>query len=613
MCRYLGLFFTVGLFLLAAGAPKAAGQFGDSLEELREGLDTDVKPPDVVIWHSAGASEQEDTSVVVGVQLQTKSDFTIYKKNLNIEGPPGYVLVNTIEPPTKRIIDPIDNKEVDVYYGGAFEFTFKGERWEQPLFPVSIRYIGCTQIICLFPYTERVENQFFKAEKVSLASSRQAFRDNSQKTSDLTQKPADAPAENLDLQSRLAEQIFDENMAFELILLLLFVGGIVSNLTPCVGPMIPITIRIITSRDGSAFIHSCAYALGIVVTYTGLGFGVAAGGMMFGEFMASSAVNLILAIFMGLFGLTMLGYLDLSKVQNLGNLIGNQKTNLSNTFLMGVGAGFIAAPCTGPVLATLLTYASSQADLTRSGVMLFVYSCGFALPYVFLGSYAAKSTSLRIPARTQIGVKYVFAAVMFALVFYYLKIPFYSLSKNLKDHWSVISLAGLAIGSVGVGYYIARYHTAKQKYFNILPTVILGLGLFGASQWFTITSSSSSGLDKLTWIASEKQGYQQALRSQRPILIDMWADWCEACKQMDATTFQDPRVKSLLTSEWVIIKLDLTEDSDENEQIQQKFGLQSLPTLVLLPANHDIEQRHLINGYVGAERLLQELEKFSQK
>jgi thiol:disulfide interchange protein DsbD len=110
---------------------------------------------------------------------------------------------------------------------------------------------------------------------------------------------------------------------------------------------------------------------------------------------------------------------------------------------------------------------------------------------------------------------------------------------------------------------------------------------------------------------TEEPGFAVAKAEGKPILIDMWAEWCEACKKMDVTTFADPRVRQLLASRWVMIKLDLTEDNEYSQGVQTKYALQGLPTLVMMNSDADLTTRKMLTAAQTADELLSELERFA--
>jgi thiol:disulfide interchange protein DsbD len=373
--------------------------------------------------------------------------------------------------------------------------------------------------------------------------------------------------------------------------------------------MIPITVRILSGQGDSAFKSSVYYASGILITYTALGTFAALSGSMFGSVSQSIAFNTTFAVIMAVLGLSMLGFGNFAKLQNLGNKIGNGKKSPFNTFMMGTGAGLVAAPCTGPILGALLAYSTKNGNLFESCLLMFTYSFGFSLPYVFLGGTAAKISNIKVSPKVQIGTKILFASVMFSLSLYYLRIPLYEQLIQLKPYWTTTAQVMTSIGLVLSLIWLTVERLQHSKYLMIIPCAVLAVGVFSISQWATSSEHSS----ELAHYLTQEEGYAAAAKQNKPMLIDLWAEWCEACKKMDATTFMDPRVIKELSDNWILLKLDLTQDNDINDAIQEKYEIPGLPTLVLLPQQGKLGEKKLLIGYQTVDKLLEKLENYKKK
>ena len=155
--------------------------------------------------------------------------------------------------------------------------------------------------------------------------------------------------------------------------------------------------------------------------------------------------------------------------------------------------------------------------------------------------------------------------------------------------------------------WLASINLQMRKGLTLIPAMIIGVFVFATAQYVTTASPTKTDL---VWYKSEEQGYAVAKKENKPIIIDGWAEWCEACKKMEATTFREPKLVQELSQHWVLIKLDLTEDSDANDEIIDRYGMPGLPTMVLLPPNGNLDDRHKIVGEKSAAFFLKELQKY---
>lgn len=565
----------------------------------------DINPKDVIHWTLNQAIRDPSGRIEIGLTLSTSNDFTIYQDKLTPAAPAGYKMVDLKTPQAKTLKDPISGEEVQVFTAGEFFYYFDpAEKMPNSReLRFQLTYTGCTNVICLFPHTEK-----FHAAVHPTGNTIELPSDKAKEMDSVPQDTGDAK-DDAGFSESLTKQISGGGLSLPVLLLLIFLGGILTNLTPCVYPMIPITLRLLGGQSHRAFLNSSMYAAGILITYTGLGVFAASTGGMFGALLQSKAVNIFFASVMFLLGFTMLGFGNFSKLQQMGDRLGAGKPSLRNMFLMGVGAGFVASPCTGPVLGALLTITLESQDLNRGILMMFTYSFGFALPYVFLGGAAAKASKVKLAPKWQFLTKLIFSSVMFGLSLYYLRIPLYTQLKVIKPYWSYLAWSFTGISVVLILVWLSSVKLQMQKSLTLMPAILTGIAVFCLSQYITTASPDSS---ELVWYKSESAGFAEAARSGKPIVIDGWAEWCEACKKMEATTFKDPTLVAELSEHWILIKLDLTEDSEANDATIDKYEMPGLPTMVLLPKDANLEKKVKIVGEKSATYFIEELKKYRQ-
>lgn len=548
---------------------------------------TDIRPDDVIHWNFGSAEIDANGKIAVDAQLRTEQEFSIYTEKLTIVPLAGLQSLSPMVPKTQTLNDPLTGKVVKVYSGGDFRFFFQSS--DRPTHVrFELGYLGCTSRICLFPVTKTIELPLVPASGIIAA-------------------PA-AAATSESLESQFARGISQGDFPLWMMLLALFVGGFATNLTPCVAPMIPITIRLLARQKYSPTLNASIYALGIMITYTLLGTFATLSGSAFGTFMSSGLVNAGFAVVMALLGLSMLGFADFTLFQTLGSRLGGGEASAKNTFLMGAGAGLVAAPCTGPVLGALLTYSAGRSAPVEGLLLMMTYSFGFALPYVLLGRAASSVTKVKVSPLVQVATKLVFASVMFALTFYYLRIPFYNTMKLIRPYWYLGTTIGLGLGTAGILACVFTPRLQNLKAAFILPCLFFGAGVFSAWQW----QSTKEDAPKILWHHTLDEAVAASLQSGKPILMDNWAEWCEACKKMDVTTFVDPEVVDELTEGWELVKLDLTEGTEADDKHLEFYGITGLPTLVLLRPGGGQEGKMNIVGLQTPRELLEKLRRFGE-
>lgn len=608
--KSLGLIFTLLSFSILGFVGFASGSEPadkvNLIEELKlvpspNGANPiDLNPSSLVHWETKSSTSYEDGSVVVYLKLSTENDFAIYADQLSFSTYAGLVLKKTISPPTQEIQDPVTGKNAAVFSNGDFILHFQGAKaFSEPQFPLSIRYLACSVRICLFPYTENLKISSYPSKD---PLPKELTAEESTITADHSDQIVRTNTDKVTLEEKLAERLNLGNLGLAMILLALFLGGLLTNLTPCVYPMIPITIRLLGQQTKRPMLAGLAYAGGLVVIYTLLGLTFGFTGTLFGQYMADTTVNLVLATVMFFLGFSMLGFGEWRFLVRLGVKLGISKPSAAQAFFMGCGAGLVASPCTGPILATILAYVVSSKDLLRSALYLLVYSLGFALPYVFIGGLAGRLGSMKISPKIQIFVKVAFAAVMFALSLYYLRIPFYSTFSLVGTKWRPLCTVSFLIALLlwKTVWRNERHHALR--WFLIFPALCLGLSFFAASQWI-VKAQISSPATHLNWLTNESEALQLAQEKKATVLIDFWAEWCAACKRMDATTFIDEKfISEVHKQNLVLLKLDVTEDSEEHDKILKRYKVQGLPTIIILKPGAD--QPTIVSGYASAARLL---------
>jgi thioredoxin:protein disulfide reductase len=355
-------------------------------------------------------------------------------------------------------------------------------------------------------------------------------------------------------------------------------AGFLTSLTPCVYPMIPITISVFGGRGGASrarsFLLATAYVAGIAVMFGTLGTTFALLGKAFGTFLANPWVVVPLALFFFAMAASMFGAFDLAlpaSAQDRLSRVGGR--GLLGAFLMGLVGGLIAAPCTGPPLAGILAYVATTRDAVLGFLLLATYAAGIGVPF-----WAIAGFSMQLPKSGpwMNAVKSIFGIALLFAGIYYLR-PVLPVLTTLTGRGR--SFLGFAAGAVATGILLGAVHLsfsgarvrAIRKGVGILLTVI---GLLAAVNYLLTPTI------EVKWLRSEPAAVTQAQSAGKPLLVDFMADWCLPCQEMDVKVFGRPDVAPTL-ADFVLLRIDLTRESDDESlgAIKAKYRVETLPAI----------------------------------
>ncbi len=382
-----------------------------------------------------------------------------------------------------------------------------------------------------------------------------------------------------------------------------FAGGVLTSLTPCVYPLIPITVSLFGARQAGSRAQAMAlsglYVLGIAAMYSALGVGAALTGKAFGSVLQNPWVVGAVALVFAATAASMFGAFEirlpaalqarLSRVGGAGH---------AGALAMGLVAGVVAAPCTGPVLAAALTYVATRGSVAFGLGIMFVYALGLGVLFFAIGAF---SVSLPKSGPWMETVKGLFGVALLAAAGVFLKDAF----PAVKPLFSATRAAALgAAGAAALGILLGAVQAsfsgpARERLAKALGVALTAGGIVYAAGAAGARASAAAAPE---WRKSEPEAIALARAEGRPMVIDFWADWCAACKELDRVAWSDPRVRAEL-ERFVAVKVDATNESAASAAAFEKYGVVGMPTVVFLDGRgREIPAR--VTGAVSADEML---------
>ncbi|NWG27023.1 MAG: protein-disulfide reductase DsbD [Ignavibacteriaceae bacterium] len=468
---------------------------------------------------------------------------------------------------------------------------------------VTLDYQACNDVSCLPPNVTTTEFELEVVEKKSDAESQTEIItpfDTTIKETDSVQVINQEPTiEDVKTEISKTEKVDDnsiastlENSGLFLSLIFVFLAGLALNLTPCVYPLIPITIGYFggqsEGKTNRLVMLGLLYMLGMALTYSVVGVVTALSGAVFGSLLQNPIVIIIIALLFVTLALSQFGVYEFKLPDSWVMKAGGAKGGAYGAFFMGLTMGIVAAPCIGPFVLGLVTYVAAKADPLYGFLMFFVLAVGLGFPYLLLAIFSGKIKSLPRAGLWMEGVKHIFGFLLIGMAFYFLD-PI--LPKAIQGY--ALPVFGI-IAAIILLFVDKTANDAKGfRLFKIVFSVIV----LAISIYAIIPS------EKLEpeWKKFSIENYEASLRNKERMVIDFYADWCIPCKELDALTFSDKRVLKEF-ERFTVYKVDMTKNNESNESLRKRFDVIGMPTVLIIDSKGNEIKR--LTGFVNADEFL---------
>jgi len=465
---------------------------------------------------------------------------------------------------------------------------------------VILNYQACNNQTCLAPNSVSSKIKFKVLEESEVISSNNVTENTRKQNDSVINAKSDIKDKNLVSEEKEGDiEGLVNKYGIILSLVFIFLGGLALNLTPCVYPLIPITISYFGSQSegktSKLFTLGVLYVLGMALMYSVVGVVTALTGALFGNLMQNPIVIVIIASIFVTLSLSMFGVYEFQLPQFLVNKAGGAQQGYWGTFFMGLTMGIVAAPCIGPFVLGLVTYVAAMRDPFLGFIMFFTMSIGLGLPYLVLALFSGKITKLPKSGEWMESVKHIFGLILLIMAIYFIR-PL--LPVSVRD---VIVPISIILGALLL--LIFDKLGKNLKTFYIIRSSILVLMIIIAG-YFLIPEKQT---EKINWVKYDEIVFTQAKKENKKIIIDVWADWCIPCKEFENITFKDPSVIAEMKN-FVNLKVDFTNTNSEFvKKFKESYNIVGVPTIIFYNSNGKKVKR--ITGYMPPEKFLQLLKE----
>ena len=401
-----------------------------------------------------------------------------------------------------------------------------------------------------------------------------------------------------------------------LLFLMVFIGGFLTSFTPCVYPIIPIVMGYVGTRTGGSkfkgFYLSVFFVLGLAIVYSMFGIVAAMTGSMLGiSFQNPIVVFAIAAIFI-IMGFSLAGFFEIPVPSSISSKVQKgHKSEIIGSMIVGGVAGIIAAPCVGPVLVALLSWISQTGNVFLGFWLTFTFSLGLVFIFLLAGTFSGVISSMPKGGKWMDYVKYFFAIMLIGGGLYFLGTVISEWVNNVL--WGVFLIAT----AVFSGIFKAIGDELKNKLYKVLLIIVFLVGTilfmrgveqkyFPAINQIGAVSSQLPAASELNWESDLEKGKELAANQDKLVMIDTYADWCVACKELEEQTFSSPEVITEL-KKFILVKLDFTEKNEKNEKIRKSLKVIGMPTVIFLSS--DGKEINRFSGFYKKDKFISFLNK----
>jgi len=510
-----------------------------------------------------------------------------------------------IYPEPKMASFSFSEKSISVYKG---QLVFYSKLTISDKFPLgkavikgTLSYQACNDQNCFAPQDESFEIPFevvASTEAVMEKSQEEIFKQIPPETEEVEQEIA--PAVKLTSEELKAKQIIEKGLPYAIIAFFIF--GLALNLTPCVYPVIPLTIGYFGGQTGksksSSFVMASFYVIGIAIIFAALGLISGLAGKQWGFLFQNPWFVIVITTIILAMSASMFGAFEITVPAWLTSSLGKSREGNVGALIMGLTVGIVIAPCAAGIIIGLVGLVAKLGIVAKGTLLFFIMGLGLGLPYLILATFSGLLTKLPQSGLWMVWVRKLFGVLLIGVALYF----FLPQAKHIYDQqgffFGLLAIfGGLLLGFLDHASGYSKGFKIGRAVFGILM-IIFGIIL--------VNRAIHSKPSELNWVNYQNETIMELQQEGKPIFIDFYADWCAPCKEMDRTTFKDERVIEI-SNQLTMVKIDCTTPDEKIKKFMNQFEVTGMPTLVFI--NKDgkevIELREI--GYIGPEKFLEKV------
>jgi len=455
----------------------------------------------------------------------------------------------------------------------------------------SLSYQACDDQNCYMPQKDKFEipikvvstNASVSQTNEEIFGAWPAESNGAEETAQLTQLTRD--------ETR-AKEILEKGLIYAIVAFFLF--GLALNLTPCVYPVIPITVSYFSGQSdkqkGQAFLSALVYVIGIALVFALLGLVSGLAGKQWGFLFQNPWFVIVITVIILSMAASMFGAFEIRVPVSLMNKFGQAREGVVGSLIMGLTVGIVIAPCAAGIIIGLVGLVAKLGIVVKGTILFFVMGLGLGLPYLILASFSGLLNKLPQSGMWMVWVRKLFGILLVGVALYFF-LPQAKHIENMQGFFFglLAIFGGLLLGFLDHAPGYTKSFKIGRGIFGII-LIILGI--------FWTNSAIHYEEPEIEWRHYSNESVEEFLSEGKPVFIDFYADWCAPCKELDRKTFPDPQVVEE-AKKFTMVKVDCTAPNESIRSFMNQFEVTGMPTLIFININGNKLKNFRAIGFVS--------------